>query len=163
MAPAAPSTAAEARACAVIGCRQPHRSMGYCAAHYQKRRIMVSTGRLHAAWVEDAAPHTLPDVFFARKRPSDVEVPSPKPSVTPAPRMWVRKKRQAPLGNVPPGALAVSPPAEGMQPPSQRLSASPPASSTDKESATTSAQRWASEFLAQRRAPTSQEKGFRPR
>lgn len=159
LAPAAPSTAAEARACAVIGCRQPHRSMGYCAAHYQKRRLMVSTGRLHAAWVEDASPHTLPDVFFARKRRPIVDAPAPKPPVSPTPRMWVRKKGQAPHD-----AAAATPAlaAGEEQQRSVALEATPPASANDKAAVSAAAQRWASDFLAQKRRPTSLAKGSHP-
>ncbi|RJS13959.1 cell wall protein [Corallococcus sp. H22C18031201] len=161
-APDAPSTAAEARACAVIGCRQPHRSLGYCAAHYQKRRLMVSTGRLHAAWVEDAAPHTLPDVFFARKRRSSADAPSPKPPVSPTPRMWVRKKGQVPhdAGALAPATTPVLA-ADEQQPP-VRVEAAAPVSANDKAAASAAAQRWASDFLAQKRRPTSLAKGSHP-
>ncbi|RUO91516.1 cell wall protein, partial [Corallococcus sp. AB018] len=92
-----PLPAPTARACAVIGCKRPHRSQGYCAAHYQKRRLMVATDRLHSAWVEDAAPHSVPEVILPRgRRPkADAAPATPPPTVTPAPRMWVRKKGAA--------------------------------------------------------------------
>src|SRR5260370_18529393 len=32
-----------ARACAVIGCGRPSRTKGYCAAHYQKLRMLIRT------------------------------------------------------------------------------------------------------------------------
>ncbi|WP_211194352.1 cell wall protein [Pyxidicoccus fallax] len=89
-------TAPEPRACAVIGCRQPVRSLGYCAAHYQKRRLMVATGRLHSAWVEDAAPHSIPDVILSRRRREASEKAAPRVEVAQpsAPRAWIRKKGQ---------------------------------------------------------------------
>src|SRR4051794_28690162 len=33
------------RACAIIGCRKSSRSKGYCAAHYQKLRMLIRTNR----------------------------------------------------------------------------------------------------------------------
>ncbi|WNZ65478.1 cell wall protein [Myxococcus sp. MxC21-1] len=75
--------APEARACAVIGCKRPVRSLGYCAAHYQKRRLMVASGRLHHAWTEDAAPNSIPDVILGRKRRESSE--APETAVTPEP------------------------------------------------------------------------------
>lgn len=146
----APAAAPAARACAVIGCKQPHRSQGYCAAHYQKRRLMVATGRLHAAWVEGAAPHSIPDVILPRgRRPrADVEAPSPKPPVSATPRMWVRKKGELPPGPGGDGALALAP---GAPPPPAKLEAS--SLSSESERATAAAQRWAREFRDQKRSP----------
>ncbi|ADO70387.1 vegetative family protein [Stigmatella aurantiaca DW4/3-1] len=126
------------KACAVIGCKRPHRSQGYCAAHYQKRRLMAATGRLHAAWVENAAPHTLPDVILprGRKPKADAAPPAPKPPVSATPRMWVRKKGAD-------GASGPGAPTPAGKPEASRLA-------TDRERATATAQRWASEF----RSPT---------
>ncbi|NOJ92341.1 cell wall protein [Corallococcus coralloides] len=150
--PAAPPTATAARACAVIGCQRPHRSQGYCATHYQKRRLMVATGRLHSAWVEGAAPHSLPDVILPRgRRPkADAKTPLPKPPVIAEPRMWVRKKGQLPLVAGTEGATAAGrAPGYGEPPPPGKLEATPLAS--ESERATAAAQRWANEFRAQRR------------
>src|SRR3954467_4376575 len=38
------------RGCALIGCKRPARSKGYCAAHYQKYRSLDRTGRLPSDW-----------------------------------------------------------------------------------------------------------------
>ena len=73
------------------------RSLGYCAAHYQKRRLMVATGRLHRTWVEDAAPHSIPDVILSRRRRGEAkEAAAPAEVAQPgaSPRAWVRKKAQ---------------------------------------------------------------------
>ncbi|WP_246137927.1 cell wall protein, partial [Myxococcus llanfairpwllgwyngyllgogerychwyrndrobwllllantysiliogogogochensis] len=132
--PPLPPPAPAARACAVIGCKRPHRSQGYCAAHYQKRRLMAATGRLHAAWVEDAAPHTLPDVILPRgRRPKADAAPStPQPPVSATPRMWVRKKGAT-------GADGASGP--GAPTPAGKPEANPLASERERAKAT--AQRWA--------------------
>ncbi|UYI25818.1 cell wall protein [Myxococcus xanthus] len=134
-----PAAAPMARACAVIGCKRPHRSQGYCAAHYQKRRLMVATGRLHAAWVEDAAPHSIPDVILPRgRRPkADAAPPAPTPPVSATPRMWVRKKGAA-------GADGTS--GQGAPTP-----AGQPPLASERERATATAQRWASEFRSRTR------------
>ncbi|WP_228565168.1 cell wall protein [Myxococcus sp. AB036A] len=102
---------------------------------------MAATGRLHAAWVEDAAPHTIPDVILprGRKPKADAAPPAPKPSVSATPRMWVRKKGAA-------GADGASGP--GATTPAGKPEASHLAS--ERERATATAQRWASEF----RSPT---------
>ncbi|WP_342375424.1 cell wall protein [Myxococcus stipitatus] len=133
-------------ACAVIGCRQPVRTLGYCSAHYQKRRLMVSTGRLHAAWVEHATPNSIPDVILSRRRRSTSEAPAAQPAAsTPAPapagpRVWVRKKGQA-------QAVGASGEEGGPSlptlPPALRPSNSADVGDTVK--------RWAEEFLANKR------------
>nr|WP_253817124.1 cell wall protein [Myxococcus xanthus] len=130
----APAAAPTPRDCAVIGCKRPHRSQGYCAAHYQKRRLMAATGRLHAAWVEDAAPHSIPEVILPRgRRPkADATPPAPKPLVSATPRMWVRKKGAA-------GADGTS--GQGAPTP-----AGQPPLASERERAAATAQRWASEF-----------------
>ncbi|ADO70288.1 Vegetative protein [Stigmatella aurantiaca DW4/3-1] len=137
--PLLPFPASTARACAVIGCQRIHRSQGYCAAHYQKRRLMVATGLLHSAWVEDAAPHSIPEVILPRgRRPkADVAPATLAPTVKPAPRMWVRKK----------GADGASSP--GAPTPAGKSEANHLAS--ESERATATAQRWASEFRSRTR------------
>ncbi|WP_244172421.1 cell wall protein [Myxococcus virescens] len=137
--PAAAAPAPTASACAVIGCKRPLRSQGYCAAHYQKRRLMMATGRLHAAWVEDAAPHSIPEVILPRgRRPkADAAPPAPKPPVSATPRMWVRKKGAA-------GADGTS--GQGTPTP-----AGQPPLASERERATATAQRWANEFRSRTR------------
>ncbi len=56
------------RLCAVIECRRPARSKGYCAAHYQKYRMLALTDRLPLGWVDDAAPHSVENVVLPRGR-----------------------------------------------------------------------------------------------
>lgn len=56
------------RHCAVIGCRRPARSKGYCAAHYQKYRMLSRTDRLPPGWVDDAGPQTVENVVLPRGR-----------------------------------------------------------------------------------------------
>ncbi|WNZ60936.1 hypothetical protein QEG98_34240 [Myxococcus sp. MxC21-1] len=98
-----------------------------------------ATGRLHSAWVEDTAPHSIPDVILPRgRRPkADAAPPAPKPPVSATPRMWVRKKGAA-------GADGTS--GQGAPTPAGQ---SPVAS--ERERATATAQRWASEFRSRTR------------
>ncbi len=56
------------RGCALQGCKRPARSKGYCAAHYQKFRMLARTHRLPADWTEHAAPGTVKDVVLPRGR-----------------------------------------------------------------------------------------------
>ena len=154
---AAPAAAPEpaVRACAVIGCKRPHRSQGYCAAHYQKRRLMVATGRLHAAWVENAAPHSIPDVILPRGRKPRSEVSSPPVEVQaplPAPRVWVRKKGQGvlPLGTESDSAAAASSAGPG-GPNGASTGDTRPVQGSEQELAVAAAQRWVSDFLAAKR------------
>ncbi len=56
------------RACAVQGCGRDARSKGYCAAHYQKYRMLDRTGRLPADWVADAAPNSVKNIKLPRGR-----------------------------------------------------------------------------------------------
>lgn len=56
------------RACAVIGCGRDARSKGYCAAHYQKYRMLDRTGRLPPGWVSDAAPNSVENIALPRGR-----------------------------------------------------------------------------------------------
>ena len=61
-----PST--DKRECAVIGCGRPARSKGYCAAHYQKFRMLDRTGRLPSDWVADAGPASVKNIALPRGR-----------------------------------------------------------------------------------------------
>jgi hypothetical protein len=54
--------------CAVMGCGRPARSKGYCAAHYQKFRMLDRTGRLPSDWVADASPNSVKNVKLPRGR-----------------------------------------------------------------------------------------------
>jgi len=56
------------RSCAIIDCRRPARSKGYCAAHYQKYRMLALTHRLPSGWVDDARPQSLTNVVLPRGR-----------------------------------------------------------------------------------------------
>ncbi|MGV3622017.1 MAG: cell wall protein [Archangium sp.] len=56
------------RACAVIGCGRDARSKGYCAAHYQKFRMLDRTGRLPPGWVADAPPNSVENIKLPRGR-----------------------------------------------------------------------------------------------
>lgn len=56
------------RACAVIGCGRDARSKGYCAAHYQKYRMLDRTGRLPPGWVSDAQPNSVENIALPRGR-----------------------------------------------------------------------------------------------
>jgi|GEM_PF-599592 len=58
----------EGHGCAVIGCKRPARSKGYCSAHYQKRRMLERTRRLPSDWVENAAPQSAKDLVLSRGR-----------------------------------------------------------------------------------------------
>ena len=56
------------RGCAIAGCKRPARSKGYCAAHYQKFRMLTRTKRLPADWVAHASPGTVKDLVLPRGR-----------------------------------------------------------------------------------------------
>lgn len=47
--------------CAVIGCLNPAKSLGYCVNHYQKFHKLSRERRLPEGWVENAQPQTVPD------------------------------------------------------------------------------------------------------
>ncbi len=66
--PAAAASSRSTHACAVIGCKRPSRSKGYCAAHYQKQRMLTKTHRLPADWVDGAAPQSVKDIVLPRGR-----------------------------------------------------------------------------------------------
>lgn len=56
------------RPCAIIGCKRDARSKGYCAAHYQKLRMLARTGRLPAGWTEYAPANSVKDMVLPRGR-----------------------------------------------------------------------------------------------
>jgi len=56
------------RGCAIIGCKNKSRTKGYCAAHYQKLRMLIRTKRRPTAWTDHAAPNSVPDVVLPRGR-----------------------------------------------------------------------------------------------
>ncbi|MCL2178888.1 MAG: cell wall protein [Proteobacteria bacterium] len=56
------------RNCAITTCHRAARSKGYCAAHYQKFRMLARTGRLPSTWVEHASPSSIEDVMLPRGR-----------------------------------------------------------------------------------------------
>jgi hypothetical protein len=56
------------RLCALEGCGKPARSKGYCAAHYQKYRMLQKTGRLPADWVEYAPEGSVKNIALPRGR-----------------------------------------------------------------------------------------------
>jgi hypothetical protein len=57
-----------ARACALEDCGRPARSKGYCAAHYQKYRMLQKTGRLPSDWVEFAPVGSVKNLTLPRGR-----------------------------------------------------------------------------------------------
>jgi hypothetical protein len=93
-----PKAAGGAQACAVIGCKRPSRSKGYCSAHYQKLRLLIKTGRRPKDWVDDAAPQSAQDLKLPRGRAaanaaSERQAAAPaKQKDPPKPKAWVRKK-----------------------------------------------------------------------
>jgi hypothetical protein len=87
----------EGRRCAIMGCKRPSRSKGYCSAHYQKLRLLVKTGRRPEKWVDDAQPQSVPDVVLPRGRAAakvreETPVAPPQRPEPPKPKAWVRKK-----------------------------------------------------------------------
>lgn len=66
--PAGRGTVQGARLCAVEDCRRSARSKGYCAAHYQKYRMLAKTNRLPPGWIDDAAPGSVTNVVLPRGR-----------------------------------------------------------------------------------------------
>lgn len=56
------------RACALEDCGRPARSKGYCAAHYQKYRMLQKTGRLPSDWVEFAPVGSVKNLTLPRGR-----------------------------------------------------------------------------------------------
>jgi len=98
---AAPEPKARAKAagggltCAVIGCKRPSRSKGYCSAHYQKLRLLIRTGRRPKDWVDDAPAQSARDLKLPRGRAAAGSKREPEPvkaKEAPKPKAWVRKK-----------------------------------------------------------------------
>lgn len=54
--------------CAIAECGRPARSKGYCAAHYQKFRMLEKTGRLPSDWKEYAAAGSVKNLTLPRGR-----------------------------------------------------------------------------------------------
>ncbi|HEX8821084.1 MAG TPA: cell wall protein [Archangium sp.] len=63
-----PAAEGGARECAIGGCGKPSRTKGYCAAHYQKLRMLEKTGRRPSAWVDYAEPNSVDDIKLPRGR-----------------------------------------------------------------------------------------------
>lgn len=57
-----------ARPCALQDCKRPARSKGYCAAHYQKYRMLEKTGRLPSDWKPFAEPNSVENLVLPRGR-----------------------------------------------------------------------------------------------
>lgn len=57
-----------ARACAIRGCKRPARAKGYCAAHYQKLRMLTTRGQRPSAWIDFPAPQSVDDLKLPRGR-----------------------------------------------------------------------------------------------
>ncbi len=62
-----PGTAND-RSCAIRGCKNASRTKGYCAAHYQKLRMLIRTNRRPSAWTDYAAPNSVADIVLPRGR-----------------------------------------------------------------------------------------------
>lgn len=63
-----PQPAAQAAACAIIGCHRPAKALGYCINHYMKFRNLKATGRLPPSWKEHAAPQSVENIKLPRGR-----------------------------------------------------------------------------------------------
>lgn len=55
-------------ACAIIGCRRPSRTKGYCSAHYQKLRMLTRSNRRPADWKDYAPPQSVTELVLPRGR-----------------------------------------------------------------------------------------------
>jgi hypothetical protein len=95
--PKAKAASTSAFSCAVMGCKRPARSKGYCSAHYQKLRLLIRTNRRPADWVDDAKPQSARDLKLPRGRAAARErEPEPvAPKEPPKPKAWVRRKGSA--------------------------------------------------------------------
>jgi len=62
-----PGTAND-RGCAIKGCRNASRTKGYCAAHYQKLRMLIRTNRRPSAWTDYAPTNSVADIVLPRGR-----------------------------------------------------------------------------------------------
>ena len=56
------------RECAITDCGKPSRTKGYCAAHYQKLRMLEKTNRRPTAWKDYAEPNSVEDIKLPRGR-----------------------------------------------------------------------------------------------
>lgn len=56
------------RECAIIDCGKPSRTKGYCAAHYQKLRMLEKTNRRPSAWKDYAEANSVEDIKLPRGR-----------------------------------------------------------------------------------------------
>lgn len=63
-----PADEGGARDCAIIGCGKPSRTKGYCAAHYQKLRMLEKTNRRPGEWKDYAEPNSVEDIKLPRGR-----------------------------------------------------------------------------------------------
>jgi hypothetical protein len=80
------------RPCAIIGCKRPSRTKGYCAAHYQKLRMLARTNRLPAGWKDFAEANSVEDVVLPRGRAASKALKESKAARTArAPRKAGRK------------------------------------------------------------------------
>jgi hypothetical protein len=57
-----------ARECAIKNCGKPSRTKGYCAAHYQKLRMLEKTNRRPSAWKDYADSNSVEDIKLPRGR-----------------------------------------------------------------------------------------------
>jgi hypothetical protein len=55
-------------ACAIIGCKRPSRTKGYCSAHYQKQRMLTRSNRRPADWKDYAPPQSVTELVLPRGR-----------------------------------------------------------------------------------------------
>jgi hypothetical protein len=93
-APKASAASSDERGCAVMGCKRPARSKGYCSAHYQKLRLLIRTNRRPADWVDDAKPQSAREMKLPRGRAAAAARPPEPvaPKEPPKPKAWVRRK-----------------------------------------------------------------------
>jgi hypothetical protein len=63
-----PASEGGARECAIRECGKPSRTKGYCAAHYQKLRMLEKTNRRPSNWVDYAEPNSVDDIKLPRGR-----------------------------------------------------------------------------------------------
>lgn len=54
--------------CAIINCKRPSRTKGYCSAHYQKLRMLTRSNRRPAAWKDYASPQSVAELVLPRGR-----------------------------------------------------------------------------------------------
>jgi hypothetical protein len=55
-------------ACAIINCKRPSRTKGYCSAHYQKLRMLTRSNRRPADWKDYAPPQSVAELVLPRGR-----------------------------------------------------------------------------------------------